>query len=479
MQRTKGPGDTLKRFKNRIWRIRAREYRQYHRAVRRAVDQAVEGLGLGEKIGARALQAILEEEIGDPELRRHLRPLNHVFTEEPTLPHREAIARGVEEVLSERSYMELREVWRKIREQELQEKRERRWKVTSQSGELHFLFVEGGSWDPEFFHEPSEGETIRIIERLGLNPHNTLICTVARQGRGRVPLLISHGEGGEYGLSSPGDDIKRYRKKGTWLKLYLHDVRRVPKENASLSTRPIGLRELYEDQHLSACLGEAKFGAKSFPWYLGRHALSKHLNFWIRECRRELRERGQLTEAEAQQILTGLNKRHEEAKRRSLELLRKTVGKKETDAFLKLGYLIVKSANGEVYRITRDGEVIDTSTGHSVCVEVDADDELPVYDEVLAKYLVIRDHPEQIETLERGFGWDELVPASTYVQIWARTGMSEDEVAERIEQKRAELAYQVTALGAALLVAQELRVNLGERGTQPRASRSQDRKGKK
>lgn len=55
-----------------------------------------------------------------------------------------------------------------------------------------------------------------------------------------------------------------------------------------------------------------------------------------------------------------------------------------------------------------------------MCVEVDTDDELPIYDEILAKYLVIRDHPEQIETLEREFGWDELIPASMYEQICAR-----------------------------------------------------------
>lgn len=58
----------------------------------------------------------------------------------------------------------------------------------------------------------------------------------------------------------------------------------------------------------------------------------------------------------------------------------------------------------------------------------------------------------------------------------ARAGMTEDEVAERIEQKRAELAYQMTALGAALLVAQELGVNPEESGAQLGARRSRERR---
>lgn len=464
-------------------KIRAREYRQYQRAVRGAVDWAIDELGLGDYVGAHVLHAMLkndmsEEEMENPRFHRgygcplcpdlndpnDLNDLNSF----PAPLLREAITHELEVIFFDRSNEELWEAKEETREQELQKEREKSWKTIAQTGELHFLFVEVG-WNSEFFlHGPlGRKERDQITKCLGLNPQNTIICTWSKRGRGRR----THREWREMRLSSFINEIKQCCKRGTKLRLYLHDLCRVPKEGVKLSAHPTGLRELYEDRHLSACLGEAKFGTKSFPWYLGRRALSEHLDSWLIECRKELWEHGRLTEDEAQRLLTGLRNRHKEAERRSLELLRKTVGEKETNALLKHGHLVVKSTNGRVYRITRKGEVIDMDTGEEVCVEVDSDEdsdeELPIYDEILAKYLVIRDHPEQIETLERDTRWGELVDKSIHDKICSHTGVSEDEVDERIEQKRAELGYQVTKLGAAFLVAKELGVNLGEREQPP------------
>jgi len=452
MRRTEGRGEAIRRFRDEICRICSKEYRHYRLAVRRVIDRAVEELGLGEEIGTRVLQSVVEREMMDSELSYH-RYWGQNSDRMPAPLCNEAISHKVEEAFIERSYMGLLKAKKEIREQELLEKREKKWKAISQSGELHFLFVEG-NWDRELFYESSD-ETNRMVERMGLDPQTTLIRMLAKQGRDNDE------ECEEFGLYFHIGEIKQYCKKGARLRLYLHDVRRVPRKEMSPLVRPTGLQELYEDHHLNAYLGEAKFGTKSFPWYLGGHALSRHLSSWLRECRKELQEHGRLTEAEAQRLLVELGERHEEAKSRSLELLRKTVGRKAVDRFMKLGSLLVKSANGRVYRITRNCEVVDTSTGKKVCVQVDSDEGLPIYDDILAKYLVIRDHPEQIETLEPDFEWDEVIPASLGEQICARTGVGKDELAERIVRKQEELAYQVTALGAAMLVAQELGVEVG------------------
>jgi hypothetical protein len=82
----------------------------------------------------------------------------------------------------------------------------------------------------------------------------------------------------------------------------------------------------------------------------------------------------------------------------------------------------VDSANGRKYRITHDGEVFDVATGRSVCVMVDEEGELPIYDDILAKYLVIRDHPEQIETLEPEENAFREVPGNLLKDICAARG---------------------------------------------------------
>jgi hypothetical protein len=186
---------------------------------------------------------------------------------------------------------------------------------------------------------------------------------------------------------------------------------------------------------------------------------------WLRECWKRLREKGGLTEREAKRIFDGLADEIGRAESRSLELLRSTVGSEAVDQFLRLGYLIVNSANGRKYRITHDGEVFDVATGRSVCVMVDEEGELPIYDDILAKYLVIRDHPEQIETLEPEENAFREVPGNLLKEICARAGIGMGELLERIDRVQADLAYQVTRLGAALLVAGELGVELEAKQT--------------
>ncbi len=85
------------------------------------------------------------------------------------------------------------------------------------------------------------------------------------------------------------------------------------------------------------------------------------------------------------------------SERRSLELIRETLGDNALDQLKNEKRLVVKSRNGRNYNIRDDGEVSDSETGRRCCVIVDGN--LPRYDIILAKYLAIRDRPETIKTL--------------------------------------------------------------------------------
>jgi hypothetical protein len=93
--------------------------------------------------------------------------------------------------------------------------------------------------------------------------------------------------------------------------------------------------------------------------------------------------------------------------RRSFETLKRTLGDEIADKLLREGWVNVRSRNGREYAITADGEVFIPKHGGArepVCVYVDGESKLPSYDRVLAKYLVIRDRPEQISTLREALG---------------------------------------------------------------------------
>jgi hypothetical protein len=85
------------------------------------------------------------------------------------------------------------------------------------------------------------------------------------------------------------------------------------------------------------------------------------------------------------------------SERKSLKLIRETLGDDAVNQLKNEKRLTVKSKNGRTYIINEDGEVYESETGRSCCVVVEA--ELPRYDQILAKYLAIRDRPETIKTL--------------------------------------------------------------------------------
>lgn len=105
------------------------------------------------------------------------------------------------------------------------------------------------------------------------------------------------------------------------------------------------------------------------------------------------------------------------SERRSLELIRETLGDDAHDQLKNKKRLVVKSSNGKNYIIRDDGDVIESETGRSCCVIVDGD--LPKYDAILAKYLAIRDRPETIKTLVETS--DNPDPQAHYLVLFTRT----------------------------------------------------------
>jgi len=455
-------GNACRDFVKQVKEIRENEYAQYLSAVRGAVSEALEDLGLGNEVGALALQAALEREmevkIREVEFLDEF--LDHQISGMPKEFYLEALVHGVETLLQEFSRRELLIAMREIQDQELRRRGEKMWRAILRSGELHFLFmdVDVRPWRHDM---PSNAEIQRTLEHAGLSPDNTIVAAWRRRGGTEEYALVICGNIGRPEALPMLPPCPGKSKRSIRVRLYLHDVRRVPKEKLSLSARSAGLQGLYKYQHFSACLGKTRSELLEGLWYWNKSMTSKYFGCWLRECWKRLREKGSLTEKEAKRISDGLAKEIGQAERRSLELLRSTVGSEAADQFLKLGHLIVDSANGRKYRITHDGEVFDVATGRSVCVMVDDEGELPLYDDILAKYLVIRDHPEQIETLEPEENEFREVPGNLLKEICARAGIGMGELLERINRTQADLAYQVTRLGAVLLVARELGVEFG------------------
>ncbi len=125
----------------------------------------------------------------------------------------------------------------------------------------------------------------------------------------------------------------------------------------------------------------------------------KALDRWLDACLNRAWEDWSFDRDQATELARLIATDMREAERKSLETLRRTLGDELADRLLREKQIAVRSRNGGEYTITDSGKVFETSSRAYVCVEVAGGGRLPKYDRVLAKYLVIRDHPEQIETL--------------------------------------------------------------------------------
>jgi len=167
------------------------------------------------------------------------------------------------------------------------------------------------------------------------------------------------------------------------LEVFIHCVKRPPRSTRLGTLQLRGTRILFNGMEL----GEEGF------WR------------WLDACMDRVWEDWTFDRGRATELAKLVAADRREIERKSLETLRRTLGEEVAERLLRKGEITVKSSNGKEYVITERGEVFETpweGGKRSVCVQVAGEHRLPKYDRVLAKYLVIRDHPEQIETLGGG-----------------------------------------------------------------------------
>jgi hypothetical protein len=190
------------------------------------------------------------------------------------------------------------------------------------------------------------------------------------------------------------------------LKLYVHRVREVPRRNPSMADLERGLEGIYEREHHQVQLGTIQV-RKSRIFFNEAELHEEALGKWLRVCLRGIRMDDSFSTERATELAKLIGAHLREAELRSLETLRRTLGDDAAEQLLREGKVTVRAPSGDEYVITDSARVYRRAPSgrmRSVCVVVKGGADLPKYDRVLAKYLVIRDHPEQIETLhERGW----------------------------------------------------------------------------
>lgn len=184
------------------------------------------------------------------------------------------------------------------------------------------------------------------------------------------------------------------------LKLQFHSFKKVIKRKISPADLQRGLNGMYrfERRQIHFVTLEVR-GSKVVLG--GVEQKRRALDKWLRACTSEMWN-GRLTPKRAGELAKIIGWHVLEAERRSLKTLRRALGNGLTDRLLKRGEIQVRSANGREYVITKSSRVfsiLQDGERRPVCVRVDGEEELPEYDRVIAKYLVIRDHPERIHTL--------------------------------------------------------------------------------
>lgn len=183
------------------------------------------------------------------------------------------------------------------------------------------------------------------------------------------------------------------------LKLYVHRVRKVLKRNPSLADLKGGSEGIYEREHRKVELGTFQV-RKSRIFFNGVELRGDALEEWLKACLQGIWRDASFAPERATELARLIDAHLREAERKSLETLRRTLGDEAAEQLLRDGKITVRPPSGEEYVITDSAEVFRRSPGggmNHICVQVDGEKDLPKYDRVLAKYLVIRDNPEQIQ----------------------------------------------------------------------------------
>jgi hypothetical protein len=201
--------------------------------------------------------------------------------------------------------------------------------------------------------------------------------------------------------------VDDFIERGGELKIYLHDFgTRVERDTVNFDRlRKEGPKFLEFPQYYCALIGTLSAGANRSYILNGRIRLDNRevLEKWLKACVLHMWAEPAPTQALAEKLAEAVIEYVREADRRSLETLRLTLGNEVAEQLQMEGCVLIKSSDGKEYVINATGEVFDM-LGQQHCVQVENEGELPRYDRVLAKYLVIRDHPEQIDTLNGALG---------------------------------------------------------------------------
>ena len=222
--------------------------------------------------------------------------------------------------------------------------------------------------------------------------------------------------------------VDGFLKKGGELRIYMHDFSMRPLRRVDLERiRLEGPKSMRSPAYRCALLGSIR--AENGGYLLnGRIRLGDReaLGRWLEACLYSLWVEPALTPDIAESLAEAVADFVRESRRRAAETLRRALGERAAEELRRKGCLTLKSRNGRVYRIDAFGRVFDVLAGRPVCVVVDGEAELPPEDRVLAKYLVVRDHPEQVTTLQEAVDGSlgrcsrcgsEIGPEEQYVAI--------------------------------------------------------------
>ena len=189
----------------------------------------------------------------------------------------------------------------------------------------------------------------------------------------------------------------------TDLKIYLHDIRTDVRKTIDFNrVRREGPKAVFSlFNYRCTCIGTLSIGNGGSYILNGRVKLDDEeiLRKWLIACWESMWIVPLFSQPAAEKLAEAIVEYLQKGRRRAFKTLKRTLGGEVAKQLRRSGYVTVESANGRKYKISKTGEVTDVLDGRYVCVEVENEEELPSFDRVLAKYLVIRDHPEQIDTL--------------------------------------------------------------------------------
>lgn len=196
-------------------------------------------------------------------------------------------------------------------------------------------------------------------------------------------------------------DILKQANLSADVRLHVHRLRRAVKRTPSLADLEGGLEGVYERKYHQVCLGKFQLrGSRVF--FNGVELCAEALEKWLKVCLHAVWNDDSFNSERATELARLIGTHLREAELRSLGTLRRTLGDDAAEQLVRDGKVTVRTPSGEEYVITDSARVYRRSPSgrlRHVCVGVRGEEDLPKYDRVLAKYLVIRDHPEQIDTL--------------------------------------------------------------------------------